>query len=379
MKLYIIAGEASGDLHGSNLVKQLNAQQSGIEFRGWGGDLMTNAGVEVVKHYRDLAFMGFVEVLQNIRTILRNMRFCKADVLSFQPDALVLIDYPGFNMRIARWAHEEEIPVLYYIAPQTWAWKENRVHAIKKHIRQLYVVLPFEVDYFAQHGIAAHYSGHPLLDQAGPTDEDKKVFIERNGLSEKPIIALLPGSRKQEIHAILPTMAAMQNAFPNYQFIIGGAPGQLPSFYTEVLSNLKLPLIFGQTQALLKHAKAGLVTSGTATLEAGIYQLPQVVCYKGSAISYAIARRLLKIKYISLVNLILNRKAVTELIQHDFNEARLNSELHNILDNELSREKIAADYSELHSKLGGAGASARTATHMLKILGEIQKPPIVRH
>lgn len=375
MKLYIIAGEASGDLHGSNLAKQMLLQQPQLQLRGWGGELMQDAGVEVVKHYRDLAFMGFVEVLLNIRTILRNMQFCKEDVLKFQPDALVLIDYPGFNMRIAKWAHEHRIPVLYYIAPQAWAWKENRVHAMKKYITQLYVVLPFEEAFFARHGIAAHYSGHPLLDQQGPTDEDRDAFLKRNQLPKKPIIALLPGSRKQEIRSMLPTMAAMQNEFSEYQFIVGGAPAQQHEFYEEVLNGQKATILFGQTQALLKHAHAGLITSGTATLEAGIYKLPQVVCYKGSSISYAIAKRLVKIKYISLVNLILDRKAVTELIQHDFNAERLKSELHAILDDSKTRSRINSDYAELHSKLGGPGASSRTAMHMLKILQELPKRP----
>lgn len=375
MKLYIIAGEASGDLHGSNLARQLRAHRSDLELRGWGGDLMSEQGVDVVKHYRDLAFMGFVEVLLNIRTILRNIRFCKEDILAFQPEALILIDYPGFNMRIARWAHEQGIPVLYYIAPQAWAWKENRVHAMKKYIDQLYVVLPFEEAFFAKHGIHSHYAGHPLLDQPMGGDAERIEFLRRNKLSDKPIIALLPGSRKQEIRSMLPMMAAMQNDFPHYQFIVGGAPGQTPAFYSATMHSSAVPVIFGQTQALLKHASAGLITSGTATLEAGIYKLPQVVCYKGSAISYAIARRLVKIKYISLVNLILNRKAVTELIQHEFNSVQLKSELTRLLNNEAVRQQIAIDYAELHDQLGGAGASERTAIHMLKILEERQIQP----
>ena len=375
MKLYIIAGEASGDLHGSNLARQLRLHRSALELRGWGGDLMSEQGVHVVKHYRELAFMGFAEVLLNIRTILRNIRFCKEDILSFQPDALILIDYPGFNMRIARWAHEQRIPVLYYIAPQAWAWKENRVHAMKKYIDQLYVVLPFEEAFFAKHGIHSHYAGHPLLDQPMGGDAERIEFLRRNKLSDKPIIALLPGSRKQEIRSMLPLMVAMQNDFPHFQFIVGGAPGQTPAFYSATMHSSAVPVIFGQTQALLKHASAGLITSGTATLEAGIYKLPQVVCYKGSAISYAIARRLVKIKYISLVNLILNRKAVTELIQHNFNTIQLKSELMRLLDDETVRQQIASDYRELHDQLGGAGASERTAIHMLKILEERQIQP----
>ena len=368
MKLYIIAGEASGDLHGSNLIKALKTNRPSLEIRAWGGDLMQSAGADVVKHYRDLAFMGFYEVLVNLKTILRNIRFCKEDITAFRPDALILIDYPGFNLRIAKWAHENGIPVLYYIAPQVWAWKENRIHAMKKHIQHLFVVLPFEKSYFEKHNMPVTFVGHPLLDQISGSSETHQEFKQRNKLSDKPIIALLPGSRKQEIRTMLPIMLEMTIYFPDYQFIVAGAPSQTESFYQTVAEKHAMTVLFGQTSEILRHAAAGLITSGTATLEAGIYKVPQVVCYKGSSISYAIAKRLVKIKYISLVNLILDKPAVSELIQHDLNIPMLRAKLDSLLNEESRREQIQQDYLELHDSLGGSGASERTAIAMLKIL-----------
>ena len=368
MKIYIIAGEASGDLHGSNLVKELLRLNTSLQLRGWGGDLMTKAGVHVVKHYRDLAFMGFIEVVKNLPTIMRNFRFCKEDILAYRPDAIILIDYPGFNLRMAKWAHEQGIPVLYYIAPQAWAWKENRVHAMRKHINQLYVVLPFEESFFQKHGISVFYSGHPLLDTEETNVQSRDAFFKQHALSDQPLIALLPGSRKQEIRAMLPVMARMKAHYPEYTFVIAGAPGQTPSFYREVLADDSIPVLFGATSELLRHAKAGLITSGTATLEAGISGLPQVVCYKGSAISYAIAKRLVKVKYISLVNLILDKPAVKELIQHHFNEDSLKTALDRLLNDQAVGTELASDYAHLRASLGGPGASRRTATHMLTIL-----------
>ncbi|MFM2201490.1 MAG: hypothetical protein RL040_690 [Bacteroidota bacterium] len=370
MKIYIIAGEASGDLHGSNLVKELLRLNTSLQLRGWGGDLMTKAGVHVVKHYRDLAFMGFIEVVKNLPTIMRNFRFCKEDIRAYRPDALILIDYPGFNLRMAKWAHAQGIPVLYYIAPQAWAWKENRVHAMRKHIDQLYVVLPFEESFFQKHGISVFYSGHPLLDTEETNMQSRDAFFKEHDLSDQPLIALLPGSRKQEIRAMLPLMARMKAHYPQYTFVIAGAPGQTPSFYREVLADDSIPVLFGATSEMLRYAKAGLITSGTATLEAGISGLPQVVCYKGSAISYAIAKRLVKVKYISLVNLILDKPAVKELIQHDFNEATLKTTLDRLLNDQAVGAELASDYAHLRVCLGGPGASRRTATHMLKILQE---------
>jgi lipid-A-disaccharide synthase len=368
VKLYIIAGEASGDLHGSNLVKALRAEEASLHIRAWGGDLMEAQGANVVKHYRELAFMGFYEVLLNIRTILRNIRFCKQDITSFNPDALILIDYPGFNLRIARWAHAKNIPVLYYIAPQVWAWKENRIHAMRKCIKHLFVVLPFEQEYFEERGMPVTFVGHPLLDQVSESLENCVSFQQRNGLSDKPIIALLPGSRKQEIATMLPIMLHVAERFPAYQCVIAGAPSQHPSFYNSLLGAKKIPVLFGQTSEILRHAKAGLITSGTATLEAGIYRVPQVVCYKGSTLSYAIAKRLVKIKYISLVNLILGRKAVTELIQGDLTIERLEGELNALLTSHEKQLLMSNDYQQLREMLGGKGASHRTAIGMLKII-----------
>ena len=377
MKLYIIAGEASGDLHGSNLIKALRARHSSLDIRAWGGDLMEKAGAQIVKHYRDLAFMGFYEVLLNIRTILGNIRFCKNDISAFQPDALILIDYPGFNLRIARWAYEQNIPVLYYIAPQVWAWKESRIHAMRKHIHHLFVVLPFEKAYFEKHHMPVTFVGHPLLDQISTSSESKEDFKRNNNLNEKPIVALLPGSRKQEIKTMLPIMLGITERFPEYQFVVAGAPAQPESFYLTAAKGKNMTILFGKTSEILRHADAGLITSGTATLEAGIYQVPQVVCYKGSSISYAIAKRLVKIQYISLVNLILNRAAVTELIQHDLTTKNLEEQLLELLKSEPRRKQVRLDYRELHDALGGAGASDRTANAMLKIIESFSTTPAV--
>jgi len=368
LKLYIIAGEASGDLHGSNLIKSLHSHHPSLNIRAWGGDLMEQAGAEIVKHYRDLAFMGFYEVLLNIRTILGNIRFCKTDITDFQPDALILIDYPGFNLRIAQWAHKLNIPVLYYIAPQVWAWKESRIHNMRKHIRHLFVVLPFEKEYFEKRHMPVTFVGHPLLDEITPDRTLQEDFKRNHNLSNKPIIALLPGSRKQEIKTMLPIMLKVAPRFPDYQFVIAGAPSQAESFYLTVAGGKNVTILFGKTSEILRHADAGLITSGTATLEAAIFEVPQVVCYKGSPISYAIAKRLVKIKFISLVNLILNRAAVTELIQHDLTPDRLEKELTDLLKNASRRKQIRIDYRELHESLGGKGASDRTAIAMLKII-----------
>lgn len=368
MKAYIIAGEASGDLHGSNLIKELRRQSPELEFRGWGGDLMQSAGMHLVKHYRDLAFMGFIEVIMNLRTILRNIDFCKHDIETFQPDVLILIDYPGFNLRIAEWAHDRGIRVFYYISPQVWAWKENRVKKIRSSVDRMYVVLPFEKDFYQKHHYEVEFPGHPLLDAISSRQSDVSAFREKNGLGPKDIIALLPGSRKQEISTMLPLMLSVMDDFPDYQFVIGGAPGQDAAFYRPLIGDRPVKLIFGQTQDLMHYARLGLVTSGTATLEAGLFQLPQVVCYKGNRISYLIARQLIKIRFISLVNLILDREAVRELIQDELNSDQIRKEVHSLLHDQARIDRMKSDYAELYTKLGGPGASQRTATSMLKIL-----------
>jgi lipid-A-disaccharide synthase len=357
MRIYIISGEASGDLHGSNLVHEILKKSPDSTIHCWGGELMEKAGAKVVKHYRDLAFMGFIEVLFNLKTILRNIAFCKNDILEFKPDVLVLIDYPGFNLRIAEWAKEQGIRVVYYISPQIWAWKQGRVHKIKKCVDDMCVVLPFEKDFYARFDYNAHFVGHPLLDEIAKDDSTR---------DKQEIIALLPGSRKQEISAMLPIMLKAVENVGDYKCIIAGAPGQTADFYAPFIEGKNVELVFGKTYEVLKTAKAGLITSGTATLEAGLLKLPQVVCYKANKISYIIAKRLVKIKYISLVNLILDKPAVLELIQDDLNVENIRKELDALLNSEMRKKQMAADYAALYERLGGVGASERTATIVLK-------------
>ncbi len=367
MKYYIISGEASGDLHASNLMKALNQEDPATNFRVWGGDLMESAGGHLVKHYRDLAFMGFVEVVQNIGTILSNIKFCKEDILEYQPDVLILVDYPGFNLRIAKWAKRKGIKVFYYISPQIWAWNSKRVHQIKKDVDRMFVILPFEKEFYKKYNFDVDFVGHPLLDvihDRKPNSDFKTI----HQLSEKPVIALLPGSRKQEIEKMLQVMLQVVKTFPDYQFVIGAAPSIPLDFYTNILekTTIHIPIIQNKSYDLLQVASAALVTSGTATLETGLFKVPQVVCYKGSLLSYQIAKRLVNIKYISLVNLILDRPLVKELIQADFNKENLQIELQKILDDS---SMIEAGYIELEQKLGHAGASVKAAKRMYGLLG----------
>ena len=294
MRYYLIAGEASGDLHGSNLIKALAEQDETAEFRCWGGDLMAEAGAEVVKHYRDLAFMGFAEVIMNLRTILRNISFCKEDLMAYKPDALILIDYPGFNLRIAEYAHEHGLKVFYYISPQVWAWKQSRVHKIKRVVDQMFVILPFEKEFYARFDIDVDFVGHPLLDAIANFETEKPSFADfskKHGLDDRPLIVLLPGSRKQEISVMLPLMLSVMVHYPDYQFVIAGAPSQDQSFYKSLMGDHQIPVLHQQTYPLLQQATAALVTSGTATLETALFGVPEVVCYKGNAISFAIAKR----------------------------------------------------------------------------------------
>jgi len=362
MKYYIIAGEASGDLHASNLMKALLAKDSNAEIRFWGGDLMQEVGGTLVKHYRELAFMGFQEVLMNIGTILSNIKFCKQDILTFKPDALILIDYPGFNMRIAEFAKKEGIKVHYYISPQIWAWKENRIHKIKRDVDEMYVILPFEKDFYeVKHRFPVHFVGHPLIDAiANRTQVDEVAFRKEFQLSSKPIIALLPGSRKQEIKSMLSIMLKMADKFRDYQFVIAGAPSQDYEFYQQFIRNENVKFIDNKTYDLLSVSYAALVTSGTATLETALFKVPEIVCYKTSWISYQIGKRLVDLKYISLVNLILDKEVVKELIQSDFNEITLEKELHKILEGK-NREELFLNYYQLEKKLGGIGASEKVA------------------
>lgn len=356
MKYYIIAGEASGDLHASNLVAALKSVDPQAEFRGWGGDKMSDQGVEIIKHYRDLAFMGFVEVIANLSTILTNLRFCKKDILLFKPDVVILIDYPGFNLQIARFLHRKAIRTVYYISPQVWAWKKSRVHTIKKVVDKMLVILPFEKDFYAQYQINAEFVGHPLLDAL---HADRGDFINRPGT--KPIVALLPGSRKQEISQVLPLMISVIQDFPEVKFIIAGVPSIGDQFYRDITGSLPIEVVMNGTYRLLKESKAALVTSGTATLETALLGIPEVVCYKAGKISYAIAKRLVKVKYISLVNLIMDKVVVKELIQDELNRQTLRGELHNMLNNSKYRQDMFNSYAELRQVLGGKGASERAA------------------
>jgi lipid-A-disaccharide synthase len=362
MKYYIISGEASGDLHGSNLMKSLLLQDVDAHFRFWGGDLMQSVGGTLVKHYKDLAFMGFLEVVMNLRTITRNLAFCKKDIEDYNPDVIIFIDYPGFNLRIAKWARQKQFKTHYYISPQIWAWKENRIKAIKNDIDEMYVILPFEKPFYEdKHNFPVHFVGHPLIDAiAGRVQVDEFEFRTQNGLSNKPIIALLPGSRKQEITKILSIMLSIVDNYKNYQFVIAGAPGQDYSFYKQFIKKNNVHFISNKTYDLLSVSTAALVTSGTATLETALFKVPQVVCYKGSWLSYQIGKRLVNLDYISLVNLILNKEAVTELIQNDFNTNRLKKELDKLLD-PYERTKFFIHYYELEKALGGKGASENTS------------------
>jgi len=367
LKYYIIAGEASGDLHASNLMKSLKNEETHTDFRFWGGDLMEKVGGTLVKHYRELAFMGFAEVFMNLRTILNNIKYCKQDILKYAPDAVILVDYPGFNLRIAEFAKKHQITVHYYISPQIWAWKENRIKKIKRDIDHMYVILPFEKDFYEdKHNFPVHFVGHPLLDAiADRKPLDPVKFAKENKLSDKPIIALLPGSRKQEITKMLSVMLKMVPKFPDHQFVIAGAPSQERSFYENIMAEQDVAIVENMTYDLLSVSNAALVTSGTATLETALLKIPEVVCYKGNKISYQIGKRLVNVKFISLVNLILDREVVTELIQDQFNEKNLEDELFKILDHKY-REEMFDQYYELEQKLGGKGASEKTAKLIIK-------------
>ncbi|HEY0031064.1 MAG TPA: lipid-A-disaccharide synthase [Bacteroidia bacterium] len=364
MKYYIIAGEASGDLHASNLMRELKVLDPLAHFRCWGGDLMKAQGAELVKHYRDLAFMGFTEVIMNLRTIFKNIDFCKKDLLDNKPDVLILVDYPGFNLRIAEFAKLNGIKVFYYISPQVWAWKQSRVHKIKKIVDKMFVILPFEKEFYERFEYNVDFVGHPLLDAvANYAAEPDALSLE----VEKPLIALLPGSRKQEIATMLPLMLSMRKHYPKYQFVVAGAPSQTKEYYQEFIDHADIQIVFGETYHLLKRAEAALVTSGTATLETALFGIPEVVCYKGGRISYVIAKQLIKVKYISLVNLIMDKEIVKELIQNELNETNLKLELDKLLKTE-TRSKMLTDYAELKQKLGGAGASRKTAGLMIEYL-----------
>ncbi|WP_454803984.1 lipid-A-disaccharide synthase [Mucilaginibacter phyllosphaerae] len=360
MKYYLVAGEASGDLHGANLMKALKELDGQADFRFFGGDLMQTEGGILVKHYADMAFMGFVEVVFNLNTILKNLKKCKQDILAYQPDVLVLIDFPGFNLKIAEFAKAQDILVCYYISPKVWAWNQKRVLKIKKIVDHLFCILPFEVEFYKSWGMDIDYVGNPLLDAVDAFKPDAG-FLARHNLNNKNIVALLPGSRKQEISRLLPAMLGAMHQFPHHQFVVAGAPSFNADYYTQYLGVASIPIIFNATYDILANAEAAIVASGTATLETALFNVPQVVVYKGNAITIGIARMLIKIKFISLVNLIMDKAVVTELIQEDCTAEKITQELNNLLHNAHNRQQMLADYDQLDERMGLPGASAKTA------------------
>jgi lipid-A-disaccharide synthase len=364
-KIYIISGEASGDLHSANLVSELKKQNNSLEFRAWGGDRLRNEGVIIDKDIKELAFMGFLEVMLNIRTIFKNMRSCKENLLNFKPDLLILVDYPGFNLRIAKWAKSKGICIYYYISPQIWAWKESRIHLIKKTVERMYCILPFEKDFYMKHSLNVSYLGHPLLDEV-----NKFKMLNDNSLelkNKRPILAILPGSRKQEIERKLPLMIEASSQFPEYTVIVACAPN-LDLNYYEKFKTQEVLFVKNQTYNLLQNAELAIVTSGTATLEAALFKVPQVICYKSSFISFWIAKKLIKIKFISLVNLIAKKEIVRELIQQNCTSNNIAGELIKIKKGEKKAIQINKDYNDLIKLLGNEGASSRVAEDMLKNL-----------
>src|SRR6056297_514777 len=377
MKYYLIAGEASGDLHGSNLMKGLKKVDTEAEFRFWGGDLMQQQSGSLVKHYKETAIMGFLEVVLNLRKINNSLKTCKKDILEYNPDVLILIDYPGFNLRIAEFAQSKGIKVYYYISPKIWAWKESRIKKIKAFVDRMFVIFPFEVEYFKKHNYPVDYAGNPLLDavqekinEEGSFDE----FIHHNKLKDKPIIAILAGSRKQEIDKNLGVMLEIINQYKNYQFVIAAAPSIEPYYYQKFVQNNKVDVVFNQTYDVLKHAEAALVTSGTATLETALFSVPQVVCYRAGNVSYFIAKQFVKTQYISLVNIVMNAEVVKELIQFDMNADKLETELNKLLYDNVYRQEMLDNYEKLRKELGGTGASERVAKLLYNYLQEDVNP-----
>ena len=368
MKIYIIAGEASGDLHASNLIKAIHQIEPKVSFRCWGGDKMKDAGATVVKHIKELAFMGFIEVLFNLNTILSNIKFCKKDILKFSPDAIVLVDYPGFNLRISTWAKKQNIPVYYYISPQIWAWKQSRVYKIKASVKQVYTILPFEKDFYKKFDLEVEYVGHPLVEEISGflnKKNSKDSFLKKHNLSQLPIIAILPGSRHQEINVKLPLMLEAARKFKSHQIIVAGAPNiDEINYLKNGLVNEKL--IYGMTYEVISHSDVAVVTSGTATLETALLETPEVVCYKGSTISYLIAKLLIKIKYISLVNLIMNKEVVLELIQKDCSSEKIKKELDNLIYNSSYKDKMLNSFKELKAMLGDGTTSKKIAQSLIE-------------
>ncbi len=371
MKYFIVAGEASGDLHASNLMQGIKQADSNADFRFFGGDLMAGQGGTLIKHYRDMAFMGFIEVLLNLRTIKANMELCKHSITEYKPDVVILVDYPGFNLRIARFARQSGFKVFYYIAPKVWAWNESRVKKLKRFVDRLFVIFPFEIDYFRGKGIDPVYEGNPSIDAITrklPNPVPLSEFYAKNSLPQKPIIALVAGSRKQEIRYNLPVMLKVVNKFPNYQFVIAGAPSLDFSIYEPYIRGANVKIVFDQTYELLSCSTLAFVTSGTATLEAALLNVPQVVCYRGNLFSMLIAWMVIKVKYISLVNLNMGLEVVKELKQYDLTPTTLYNEASKLLPNTPERERQLEQYSMLRAKLGEKGASERVGKKMVDLI-----------
>lgn len=382
MKYYIITGEASGDLHASNLMRELKINDTKADFRFWGGELMLSQGGFMVKHYKETAFMGFLTVLRNLSKIKSNFSLCEEDLLKYKPDVLLLVDYPGFNLRMAKFAKKHNIRVHYYISPKIWAWKESRIKKIKKYVDKMFTIFPFETEFYAKHKYKVHYCGNPLLDaleRRANKNEELSCFLSRNSMPDKPIIALLAGSRKQEIDRILPIMLEMVDEYPNYQFVIAAAPSISEDYYEKIVGSSKVAFVYKQTYELLQQSTMALVASGTATLETALLKIPQVVCYKtsGGPLVLFLGKLLLKIKYISLVNLIVDKVLVKELIQQNLNSASLKKEMDNIISNSDYRNNMLAEYERLHTLLGSGGASARFAKLIVDDLRDNTKPDSV--
>lgn len=370
MKYYIIAGEASGDLHASNLVAEIKRKDKKAEFRGCGGDLMKAQGVDLLKHYRTMAYMGFVEVAVNLRKVLGNISQTKKDILDYHPDVVILVDYPGFNLRIADFAHENGFKVVYYISPQVWAWKRRRVNKIKASVDKMLVILPFEEDFYKRYGVDATFVGNPLLDELAKFGNgNRSIFLRRNSLGERrEIIAMLPGSRKQEVKRTLPVMVKVASHFPDYQFVVAGVSSLDKSLYKGIMGNSDVFFVENQTYELLQNSSAAMVTSGTATLETALFSVPEVVCYKATGFSYRLAKWMIKVKFISLVNLIMDKEVVKELIQSDLTEENLVKELEQLLHNGKRQCQLLEDYEELKDRLGNAGASEKAADAIVEVL-----------
>ncbi len=366
-KVYVVSGESSGDLHASNLIKHIKQLQPDTIFRGMGGDKLAEHGMEIVQHIKDTNFMGFVEVVKNLPSIFRIMKNIKKDIQEWKPDIVILVDYPGFNLRLSKYVKSLDIPVIYFISPQIWAWKKSRIHQIKKNIDLMLCILPFEKDFYLKEGFTnVEYIGHPLMDEISDLIGKPNQLKEELHLNQKPIIALLPGSRKQEIRVMLSEMLKVIPTFPNYQFIVAAVPHISLDFYMKIIADKNVKIIKGKTYELLNIADAALVTSGTATLETGLFGVPMVVCYKGNIVSYYIAKQLIQVKYISLVNLILDKPSVKELIQNECHADDMITALSPILHDKYHRESIKNDLKILHEKIGDKGASKNAAEIIIK-------------